>query len=287
MNKTQGVLIYAFNNKEIDYVKLAVEAAKRVKFFLDKPITLVTDSPNWLEETMPESVHLFDNIIDMREKFSAFKIVGNYRNYNDGTLSSKKLEFKNHMRSKTYDITPYDETLVIDCDFLIANDTLKYCWNQPFDFLIWKDAVDLSGYRKDPSFEKLSDYTIDFYWATVFFFRKTKETEIFFNLIEHVKENWNFYKMIYQFSSGLFRNDHTFSVAIHIMNGYTKSRWHSALPGRLLYTTDNDILIDMTDTEFTFLIEKEKYLGEYTLLKTKELNVHVMNKFSISRALHE
>jgi len=36
-----------------------------------------------------------------------------------------------------------------------------------------------------------------------------------------------------------------------------------------------------------FLIEKEKYRGEYTLMKTKSINVHVMNKFSISRILNE
>jgi hypothetical protein len=32
-----------------------------------------------------------------------------------------------------------------------------------------------------------------------------------------------------------------------------------------------------------FLIEKENYLGEYTLAKTTGLDVHVMNKASLSR----
>lgn len=71
------------------------------------------------------------------------------------------------------------------------------------------------------------------------------------------------------------------------MNGYQNGSWAHNLPGKLYYTIDKDILLEHTDTEMKFLIEKEKYRGEYTVMKTNGINVHVMNKFSISRILNE
>jgi hypothetical protein len=288
---TQGVLIFAFNNYEIDYIKIAAECARRVKLFLNKPVALVTDNVAWLESTIKNYKELFDIVIDVKNdntyKFVLEQTSKNYRKFNDGALTSRKLEFKNLIRTKTFYLSPFDETLVIDCDYMIANSTLNYCWEQTFDFLIWKDSTDLAGHRDTSQFKKISDYTIDFYWATVFFFRKNSETEIFFNLVDHIRENWNYYKMIYQFSSAVYRNDHAFSIALHIMNGYQKSFWHRSLPGNMIYTIDSDLIIEMNDDKFTFLVEKEKYLGEYTLLSTKNLNVHVMNKFSLKRLLDE
>lgn len=286
---TQGVLIYAFNNQELDYATLAVEAARRVKIFLNKPVTIVTDSVEWLKQSNPQYSLYVDSIVSISRDDELYTIIhnDNIRRYHDGTLSERKLTFKNQIRTKTYELSPYNETLVIDSDFLIANDNLKYCWNQPSDFLIWKESQDLSGYRTDDKLIKLSDYTIDFYWATVFFFRKSEETKIFFDLVDYIRENWGYYKLLYQFSTPIFRNDHAFSIAIHIINGYTKSNWHSILPGRLLHTIDKDLLIKSTDTDFTFLIEKENYQGEFTAMTTKNVSVHVMNKFSILRVLKE
>jgi hypothetical protein len=59
------------------------------------------------------------------------------------------------------------------------------------------------------------------------------------------------------------------------------------IPGKLYYTLDKDLLIDATDTAMTFLVEKERHNGEYTALKTKNIDVHVMNKYSIARYVNE
>jgi hypothetical protein len=224
---------------------------------------------------------------DTKERFLVYDCAPQYRQYFDGAMTHKKLKFKNDIRVKSFELSPFDETLVIDCDYLINNDILKYCWQQPHDFLIHKQAVDLSGYRYDPRLVTLSDKSIDFYWATVFFFRKNKNTEIFFEYLNHIQENWNYYRYAYQIEQSLYRNDFAFSIAIHVMNGYQNGTWAHDLPGKLYYTIDKDILLEHADTEMKFLIEKEKYRGEYTVIKTKGINVHVMNKFSISRILNE
>jgi hypothetical protein len=222
-----------------------------------------------------------------KERFLVYDCAPQYRQFFDGAMTHKKLRFKNDIRVKSFELSPFDETLVIDCDYLINNDVLKYCWQQPHDFLIHKQAVDLSGYRYDPRLVTLSDKSIDFYWATVFFFRKNKNTEIFFNYLGHVQENWNYYRYVYQIEQSLYRNDFAFSIAIHAMNGYQNGTWAHDLPGKLYYTIDKDILLEHADTEMKFLIEKEKYRGEYTVIKTKGINVHVMNKFSIDRLINE
>ena len=237
--------------------------------------------------TLNESKIRDDIWEDTKERHFVYNPASQYRKYFDGAMSNKRLKFKNDIRIKSYELSPFNETLIIDCDYFINNDTLKYCWQQPHDFLIFKEAVDLAGYRYDPRLHTLSDKSIDFYWATVFFFRKTKNTEIFFNYLGHIQDNWNYYRYVYQIQNSMYRNDFAFSIAIHVMNGYQEGTWAHNLPGKLYYVIDKDVFIEYNDIEMKFLIEKEKYKGEYTLLKTKGLNVHVMNKFSISRILKE
>ena len=76
-----------------------------------------------------------------------------------------------------------------------------------------------------------------------------------------------------------------FSIAIHIMNGYQAGSFASSLPGKKYYTADRDILWELNDDNFLFLVEKEGHLGEYTPLRIKGSSVHVMNKFSLNRII--
>lgn len=286
---SRGCLIYAFNNEEIDYITIAREAARRVKMYLEVPVCLITDSEKQARLIDPDGLY-FDQVIDVwqdKELKPTAELLNsrNIRQYADGSLTQKKANFKNSLRTKTYELTPYDETLVIDSDYFLANDLLKNCWLQDQDFLIYKEGYDLSGYRQHAEFDRVSDYTVDFYWATAFWFRKSFLTKTFFDLVDHIRDNWDYYKLVYQFASHMYRNDHAFSIAIHIMNGYTGSPWLGKMPGRMLYTLDKDVLVGMDDRGFKILIEKQNRQGEYTLMKTKDTSVHVMNKFSIHRIL--
>ena len=92
---------------------------------------------------------------------------------------------------------------------------------------------------------------------------------------------WNL-KLLY-----LGKNKSSQKAFQHVMNGYQNGTWAHDLPGKLYYTIDKDILLEHDNTEMKFLIEKEKYRGEYTVMKTNGISVHVMNKFSISRILNE
>lgn len=276
---TQGVLIFAQNNSDIDYAKIALFAAKRAKQYLNVPVSLVTDSVDWLYASQPDAKEVFDRVIPI------WNDTAQTRKFFDGSLSSRKLVWKNLSRYNAYDLTPYDETLVIDCDYIISSDNLSNIWNNTHDFLIYRGGFDLAQWRDTSSFEYLNQYAIPFYWATAFYFKKNKTTSAFFKFIEHVKDNWTYYKYLYNLDSNVFRNDFAFSIAIHIMNGCLDSTFAKSLPGTMYYSLDRDVLVELKDKNMKFLIEKEDYTGEYTLLKTEGLDVHVMNKFSLTRII--
>jgi hypothetical protein len=277
---SKGAFLIARNNGHIDYVKQAVFLAKRIKKYLDIPVTVATDCADYLESSF--GTDDFDQII--RLDYTEEK---NARYFFDGALSKKTASFKNNNRASVYDLTPYDETLLLDTDYIISNDLLKSCFTSKSDFLIYKKSNDIAKVRDESEFDKISDTSVDFYWATVVFFRKTETNETFFNLVAHIEQEWNHYRRVYQITSSLFRNDFAFSIAIHIMNGFQPGDFAQQLPGSMLYTTDKDILWQLNDTGMMFLVEKDGYLGEYTALKTHGQTIHVMNKFSLSRIIDE
>lgn len=272
---TRGVLIFAQNNAEIDYAKISLFAAKRVKEYLGVPVSLVTDSADWLKKSQPDAELVFDQIIEIWTETQQTK------KFYDGSLAAKTLTWKNLSRSDCCYLSPYDETLVIDSDFIISSPTLKNIWDNQHDFLIYKDSFDLANWRDDRSFRYLNQHSIPFYWATAFYFKKTTATWAFFDLIKNIKLNWNYYRLLYNIDSTVFRNDFAFSIAIHMMG----EDFATSLPGKMNYILDRDILLEIDNSKLKFLVEKKNYNGEYTAVKTSNLDVHVMNKYSLTRCI--
>ena len=277
---SKGAFLIARNNGHIDYVKQAVFLAKRIKKYLDIPVTVATDSVNYLKDTF--DIEVFDQIISLD-----YTNESNPRYFFDGALSKKTASFKNANRANVYDLSPYDQTLLMDTDYVISNSLLKEVFDSSADFLIYKKSNDIAKVRDESEFDKISDTSVDFYWATVVFFRKTDTNRVFFDLIKHIEQEWNHYRRVYQINSGLFRNDFAFSIAVHIMNGFQTGNFAQQLPGSMMYTTDKDILYKLDQDEMMFLVEKKDYLGEYTALKTKGQTIHVMNKQSLNRIIDE
>ena len=272
---TTGALIFAQNNTDIDYVKLANFCAERVRLHLNIPVSIVTDCKDWLITSCPD--HNFDQIIEIGHATEQKRVMF------DGTLSSILTEWKNFSRYQVYNLTPYDTTIVLDCDYILNSPILGMSLVQNYDFQIYKKSFDLAGWRLSSEFERINQFSIPFYWATVFVFKKSIIVESFFNLIFYIRENWEYFRVLYNIETKLFRNDFAFSIAIHIMNGKTNGEFAVELPGSMTYITDKDLLIDAKDNNMQFLVEKEDCLGEYIAAKTSGIDVHVMNKISLSR----
>jgi hypothetical protein len=274
---TVGAVIFAHNNKTIDYTKLAVFAAKRIKQHLDIPVSLIIDNRGWLLHAYPD--HPFDKVIDSEVE----SMPSQTKTFFDGSLSREKLEWKNFSRSQIYNLTPYETTLVIDSDYVINSSILKSAFDIDCDLQLYHNTLDLALNRDPTAFKRINQYSIPFYWATVFVFKKNPIMECFFNLIEYIKSNWFYFKTLYSIEAPAYRNDIAFSIAIHIMNGKTNGEFALELPGKMIFAADKDILVSADANKMQFLVEKKDYLGEYTMVKTTGLDVHVMNKFSLSR----
>ncbi len=278
MKKSSGAFLIASNNMHIDYVKQAVFLAGRIKKYLDLPTTILTDAVDYLNDVYDPTV--FDRIIPLNPSGAT-----NEKLFFDGSMYQRQAIFNNRSRSKVYDLTPYEQTLLLDTDYIISNNLLKSCFTSEDDFSIYKNSTDVAQVRNEKEFEFISDTSVDFYWATCIFFRKNPVNKVFFDLVQHIEQEWDHYRRVYQITSTLFRNDFAFSIAIHIMNGFQKGTFAKEMPGKMMYTTDRDILWELDQDELMFLVEKKDYHGQYTPMRTKGQTIHVMNKFSLNRLI--
>lgn len=278
---TKGAVLIARNNSQVDYIKQAYFLAKRIRKYLDLPTTLITDNVAYLRKQYSDSNNVFDNVIEIPS-------VTNYhhRNYKDGLYSRTNLEFKNTSRCDIFELTPYNETLLMDTDFIVSNSELKSAFEQPKDLLMYDSAFDLAGWRDTSEFKYISPTGIKFYWATVVYFKKTAETKHFFDLVKHIQLNWAHYRSVYQIKNITFRNDFAFSIAAHMIGGFVTNDFVGKMPGTMYYTIDKDLCHSIQDSTFKFLVENTNSSNYFPVI-VKDSNIHIMNKFSLNRAIDE
>ena len=282
--------MFAHNNEEIDYLRLAILNAKLIQKNTGiKNITVVTD-PHSLkhnEKTLGKKFikSAINNLIVV-EKDKKFK-QKNIRLYKDTSHASKYLPFYNVNRCDAYDISPYDETILLDADYLILSDTLNHCWGHNNELMMnWK-FQDIMYERKDPTLDRLYDMGITMYWATVVYFRKTEYVESFFNIVKHVRNNPQYYKDLYKWQGTLYRNDYSFSIAAHMMSGFV-DKGIPQLPTTLYKSFDTDDIHSAVDENIIIMyLEKPRSPGDFMLTKWQGIDLHIMNKWAINRISEE
>jgi len=142
--------------------------------------------------------------------------------------------WNNTSRPDAYSLTPYDETIVMDTDYVVANNNLNKVFDSKEDFLINYKAqhIDFES-RYTEEMKYISDTGIENVLGHSVYFKKTERTKILFELINHVKNEWEFYRFKYQIINTIYRNDFAFAVAIHMINNFDKTDWPKQLPGKL------------------------------------------------------
>ena len=103
---------------------------------------------------------------------------------------------------------------------------------------------------------------------------------MFFNLVKHIRDNWNFYRLQYQIVGNNFRNDYAFSIALNLL-GYPQED----LPCKIFFTTDADNLLEIDKEKYKFLISTTNFSKSNTLCSIENVNIHIMNKFNLVRVL--
>lgn len=193
---SKGVVLIAHNNGKEDYYSMAVATAKRVNKYLDLPATLITSS-------QVGSNHPFDKVIVQAA---------------DTTNIRKSASWYNKGRYKVFDQTPYNDTILLDVDYLINSQQLLEAFKIGSDFICHRDATWLleSG---NPEFLYRSIHKT--LWATAIRFQKTNRVEQIFELMGMVENNYEHYASIYRFSPHSYRNDYALTIALKTANGHT------------------------------------------------------------------
>lgn len=263
---TQGVLLFAHNNEKVNYGLMAFWLAARISKHLGVGTSLVTDQKtcDQMHEINPRWKDRFDKIVLQESLATQTKRYGTPDN---------QLTFHNLDRSDAWDITPYDETIVMDTDIVIQTSTLSKLWGSAEDLVVCDTSTDLYA-STDAEFQWVSERSIKFYWATVFYFKKTELTGMFFHTCKWVKQNYNWLSYVYELPAGPVRNDFIWSIALHTLNHPFKS-----IPFNLLHSNFEDRLIDMTESGL-------KFLTPNGVCKVKQ-DVHVFNKFDLLEQINK
>jgi hypothetical protein len=260
---SKGYLIFAENNEQIDYVSIAVINANLIKRYTDAKVCLVTNTK--------VKNKVFDDVIVMESSNP------NKRSIN---VNGKRelVSYYNSNRAHVYNITPYEQTIMVDADYFLYSKVLEQCWDIQSDLLISKQATMLVGNSLVYGDIKLDDKNIPMYWATCVYFRKSDYCERFFNLVEHVAENYIYYFKLYNVTANYYRNDYAYSIALHMFNDF-QTVDNTNLPGGPILTSYfNDQITKVHKTGMTILTEYKDY---FIPIVTDNSNVHVMNKSSL------
>jgi hypothetical protein len=261
---TQGILLFAHNTEEVNYGVMAVWVAERIIRYLGKPVSLVTD-----EYTIQS---LKGISIDPKKHFDKI-IIKDCDTTQTRRLSGENVIFKNLDRCDAYDLTPYDETLILDTDIAIMSDRLNTVWGNANDILISNKSLDILD-RSSDEFNFLKDHGIEFQWATEFYFRKSVVAEEFFKKCKFIKENYAWYSMLYGMGTTPVRNDHIWSIAVHEL-GIDVDR----IPRVLRYATDKDEIVELGTDRVLFAA---KINDKIRLSNIRDQDVHIMNKFELT-----
>jgi hypothetical protein len=258
---TRGAILFAFNSPKFNYYSMAEFTAKRINHFLNLPVTLVTD-----ENSLPDNPNYnFDNIILVDPDKSNRRDWGMWINKG---------------RYQAYQLSPYDETLLLDVDYVVNSGKLLKAFDICEDF-ICHDNTEFLMQPKLPQ-EILSAYSYKTLWATAVIFKKTNKAKQIFECLEMVQKNFDHYANIHSFVSFTFRNDYALTLAVNIVNGHTKDKkdvmpWNLVHIGKntKVYKNTNDVL----DVEYTIMFDhwkNGKIKKEYMLIK--DMDFHMMNK---------
>jgi hypothetical protein len=290
---SKGILFFASNNDNINYLKIALLNAYMCKKNLgpDTKISVITStkSLNDCWDIKPEIQAVFDKII-VDDKTTG---VENIRRYSDTQYYSVQDKFINGNRNSAYDLSPYEQTLLLDVDFLMLDSSMNAVWDSEEDFLINDAAIGLDHHPLRGEEYRLNQTGIKMVWATAIYFKKTERAKMVFDLVSFIKERWDYYKLLYGFGGYLYRNDFSFSIALHILNGFIENDEFKKLPTPFILTsTDRDHIHAVGPNSLTLMyndlgMKNQNHEHAFYITKVKGHNVHIMNKMSLQKFVDE
>lgn len=233
--KSKGVLLFATNTESVDYVTIARRAERLIKHYLRLPVTIV--------ETTPSTAN---------------------KRYNIDTGSFES--WHNKGRGTAYDLSPYDQTLLLDCDYLVFDDNLLKILESLQDYAIVQQNDFIDGTQTTT----MGKYSLHTLWATVIAFNKTNKTRLLFELVKRIERNYPYYWRLYNVNATNFRNDFAFTIADNIINGYTQDR-SNYIPWPILTINRPIQKLSLENNKFFLEVNDQGYV-------LPKQSLHVMSK---------
>jgi hypothetical protein len=280
---SKGIIIFAQNNEYVDYASQACACAgfARKNLSLFDEICLITNTET-LVSNAEKINEYFDKVI-ISDTFQP----DNVRLFKDTVKNTEYASFKNLGRGDVYDLSPYDETLVIDSDYFIMNDVLDQVWGSENDIMINSKFRDIAD-RHKVNIEYIDNFSIPMFWATIVYFKKSEYAENLFTLVNHIKYNYKYYYYLYNCSGNLYRNDFAFSMALHILNGSVAFDVPS-LPINYLnnsFDLDDIYRVNSHNDVIMYCADAEN-VSSHILSRFKDMDLHIMNKKAIGRFIDD
>jgi hypothetical protein len=256
-----GCVIFAIDNEQFEYTKLADIAAGLVKKYLDIPTTIFSNKK-------------FDSKYAEQVKFISGVKYTERQMYNKVDYTSVK--WFNHCRPNVYELSPYDKTLLIDADYLVFEDSLKKLFGTDEEFLCYRNVFDPTNQNKYAESRLVSTFSIQNAWATVCYFTKSEKAEAIFTMMKQVRDNYDYYHKLLGVPQLPYRNDYALAVSLHTLSGYGLNV--KSIPGKMCMTDLETTLEDYNDRGLVYSYVKD---GKTYRSYLKNTNVHVLGKWDL------
>jgi hypothetical protein len=237
---TTGALIFAFNNEQTDYIAMAGWCARNIRRHLNIPVAVVTDCVDH------ERNRAFDRVINVAPQTGGTRWFEDYQN---------TVTWHNAARINAYSQTPWDRTLVVDADYVVAGSELRRVLESDTDFMCHKTAVNMATGYPLAGLNVFGNHDMPMWWATVMMFRRSNTAQYIFDCMQMIHANWQHYRDLYGINNPTYRNDFALSIAIGIVSGHTgkvdQIPWPllSVLPDTMLSKIDDNMYqINYTDS---------------------------------------
>ena len=185
--KSRGVVLFAYNTDTVDYQKIAEQARRLITHTLNIPVTMID------------------------------KLESKQTNVRVGYAGGET--WYNFDRYRAYELSPYDETILLDSDYLILDNNLLKILDTTGDYAI----VTNNQNTKQTINNSMGLLSLDYVWATAVVFKKTVKAKLLFDMVGRIQRNYGYYLKLYAAQATNFRNDYAFAMADNIINGYTAS----------------------------------------------------------------
>lgn len=184
--KSRGVVIFATNTDTVDYESIADRASQLIKRYLNLPTTILSGTTSSNRRYSVDS--------------------GNFETWN------------NLGRHMAYELSPYDQTILLDSDYFVLDDNLLKVLDSLQDYKIVRHNQYLDGSKVNP----MGKYSLPYLWATIVAFERTPKAQALFDFVARIERNYAHYQRLYNITAGNFRNDYAFTIADLALNGYTQ-----------------------------------------------------------------